>query len=275
MDSNFEDFIKNNLQITATEQVRQYIRVDLHSKDRTNKNEPSNICEFYLASPLTSKKNEIMNLTINSVQIPNSWNTIEQNFNDKIYITRGGGVEEVITIPEGNYSITQLKNKLVELLAGKNFTIGHDKPQNKFIYKNTQNWTIEFKNNSPSTVLGFEQKLYNFLAGVDYHSPFMMMNNRVNSVKIKTNLAFSNTISSSNVQEIGSTIANIPVTVPSFSMLNYSDNERKFGLLFQPGAKIDHIRLELVDQDNKAIDLNGLNWEVSFLIKYKTINYKM
>ena len=66
---------------------------------------------------------------VTDVCIPNVWNTIEENFNDKLYLfyhTPQGSTPalgalrndhyKVVIIPEGNYTVTTLASKLQELL---------------------------------------------------------------------------------------------------------------------------------------------------------------
>jgi hypothetical protein len=102
-------------------------KIYIDSRDRTPDSRSASNFKIELPQTVQMPDNTVFYVT--DVCIPNVWKTIEENFNDKLYLfyhTPQGTLPvqlplrndhyKVVTIPEGNYTLTSLASKLQELL---------------------------------------------------------------------------------------------------------------------------------------------------------------
>ena len=133
---------------------------------------------------LTEKLNNVLSITLHSVQIPYSWYNITR-FNNIIKVD-----DTTITVPPGNYSITELLAKINELFTSNSLSITmdynidnsykinitQDTSNNIIFYELSESFINSKSNHNLGWSLGFRNAIYNDLdftaeALVDINGP--------------------------------------------------------------------------------------------------------
>ena len=133
---------------------------------------------------LTEKLNNVLSITLHSVQIPYSWYNITR-FNNIIKVD-----DTTITVPPGNYSITELIAKINELFTSNSLSITmdynidnsykinitQDTSNNIIFYELSESFINSKSNHNLGWSLGFRNAIYNDLdftaeALVDINGP--------------------------------------------------------------------------------------------------------
>jgi hypothetical protein len=70
-------------------------------------------------------------------------------------------------------------------------------------------------------------------------------------------------------QNSGDLLAKIPIRVSPFSIIHYDADESTFKAQIKEGGQIDEIAVRLTDSENRLVDFNGIDNEIS--IKFEVI----
>jgi len=247
----------------------------------------SNNCTFIInpAITLTNNKNRFM-ICAEMIEVPYSFNQINSNNNilNYSYTDNSGSYNSIVTIPEGNYNITNLINTLIKLLLNdilvnrptstlttNNFTIYYD--------ANTSKVSFSIAYASPITiVLKFS---LNFVLGICFGFPainvtFGTSTTAISDGKVNVNPITSIYLRSDNIKFSTSyeavidkyTISDIVAKVPVMTLPNsilYFKGEQK-----QMINNTELSSLNLYWSDNLSssysLNLNGLNYGIYFTI---------
>ena len=90
------------------------------------------------------------------------------------------------------------------------------------------------------------------------------MNAAIRSLYIRTNLTTSSVLDSSVGGGFSSILARVPIEVDSGGIITISPSDGSVHKLIIKVREITIIGVRLTDQRNRLIDLNGLDWDVSF-----------
>jgi len=90
------------------------------------------------------------------------------------------------------------------------------------------------------------------------------MNAAIRSLYIRTNLTTSSVLDSSVGGGFSSILARVPIEVNSGGIITISPSDGSVHKLIIKVREITIIGVRLTDQRNRLIDLNGLDWDVSF-----------
>ena len=90
------------------------------------------------------------------------------------------------------------------------------------------------------------------------------MNAAIRSLYIRTNLSTSSILDSSVGGGYSSILARVPIDVDSGGVITISPSDGSVHKLIIKVREITIIGVRLTDQRNRVIDLNGLDWDVSF-----------
>ena len=90
------------------------------------------------------------------------------------------------------------------------------------------------------------------------------MNSAIRSLYIRTNLTTSSILDSSVGGGFSSILARVPIDVVSGGIITISPSDGSIHKLRIKVREITIIGVRLTDQRNRLIDLNGLDWDVSF-----------
>lgn len=101
-------------------------------------------------------------------------------------------------------------------------------------------------------------------AGTENIFSVVDMNAAIRSLYIRTNLTTSSILDSSVGGGFSSILARVPIDVNSGSIITISPIDGSVHKLIIKVREITIIGVRLTDQRNRLIDLNGLDWDVSF-----------
>lgn len=90
------------------------------------------------------------------------------------------------------------------------------------------------------------------------------MNAAIRSLYIRTNLSTSSILDSSVGGGFSSILARVPIEVDSGGIITISPSDGSVHKLIIKVREITIVGVRLTDQRNRLIDLNGLDWDVSF-----------
>ncbi len=201
------------------------------------------------------------NICIMNAQIPISFYTINDT-NNLITIQVGVGIYP-ITLINGNYNF----NTLASMVSTAILAIGVN--VSLTINKSTGIITLTSLN---VVYYNFDKsyKIFGFLPNVNYAGPTITAPYPLNLLGVKKlnirsqQLQISSFSSISN--NLGITIASIPVDQPSFSMISYT-NQTDLNKTNLQIKIIDQIDISIVDEDNNLINFNNLDWNITLVLE--------
>lgn len=217
-------------------------------------------CLFNLP-PLIFPRAKAMYVSVQSASIPYSFYNVD-GFNDTLIYSVSGGSNQVITIPQGNYNTTTLRNYLLSVMTG--FTITYSSLNNTFTFTHS---TSDFSFKASSTcmeILGFEENIAHnstshILTSTCSINLFTIRNIYIQSSNLMLSNVNNATPNNSNI------LCSIPLTSGQFSVVNYfNTNNVK--------SRIDGVRnftslqISLTDQDGDILDLNGCHFSLTLQI---------
>lgn len=234
------------------------VRID--SKDRS----PSSNSQYDMNVDFNDYMlHQIKRVLLKSVYIPNTMYNVNQ-YNNKLVYDAGGG-DVTITVPVGQYSITQLMDYLVaQFILGPYSTVTYvnDLMTNKLQITFDANVILR-SSSTISRVLGMDTE--NDTANLTVHSlPNIYNLSGLQKVYIGSHtIAKGTTMSSSDKAHI-KIFTEIPITVSYgaiehrvLDMLEITD-EVTHSIPFN----ISSIDITLYDQDLNILDLNGLDYQI-------------
>ena len=122
--------------------------------------------------------------------------------------------------------------------------------------------TSYFQSTSANTT--FWTGVGNQVAGTENIFSVVDMNAAIRSLYIRTNLTTSSILDSSVGGGFSSILARVPIEVNSGGIITISPIDGSVHKLIIKVREITLIGVRLTDQRNRLIDLNGLDWDVSF-----------
>jgi len=183
---NFNNIIERMVNIDSTFRSNSFP----HKSDQFRYSELGNVETTIYSNTnftcnLTEKLNNVLSITLHSIQIPYSWYNITR-FNNSIKVN-----DTTITVPPGNYSITELTVKINELFISNSFSsitmdynidnsykinIKQDTSNNIIFYEQSESFIDSKSNHNLGWSLGFRNSIYNELdftaeALVDINGP--------------------------------------------------------------------------------------------------------
>lgn len=198
-------------------------------------------------------------MSLQNAIIPYSFYSI--NSSNNVFIIESNSNTYTCTVEPGNYNIHQMITALKDQLGGL-FNITYNSIKNKITITNT---TYEFTVLSSGTLnhgLGFSMSQNSTSTGLSLTSEHCVNLNLIRSINIDVAMPTGNINSASpNNQSI---IACIPVAVQPFGMIVY-DNPNNFRVNMYMN-KIDMIKVKLLDNQNNLINMNQVNWQMTFQI---------
>jgi len=214
---------------------------------------------------ILSKEDDIVssNICIMNAQIPVSFYTI--NDTNNIIGTNLGNV----TIPIGNYNFNSLAPVVVSAFLTQ-INVGLTLTISKF----TGLITFTFVSGIANTYFNFNNsyKIFGFLPNVNYPyvgssriSIFPLNLLGVKKVNIRSQrlqIASFNSLSNN----LGITLATLPVDQPAFSMISYINQTDLNKTNLQINV-IDEIDISIVDEDNNLLDFNNIDWNITLVLE--------
>jgi len=203
------------------------------------------------------------NICIMNAQIPVSFYTI--NATNNIIGTNLGN----IVIPIGNYNFNTLAPVVVSAVLsqiGTGITLTIDKTTGRITFKFVGPGGNSYYNfNNSYKIFGFLPNVNYGYVGINVISPFPLNLLGVKKLNIRSQkLQISSFNSVSN--NLGITIACLPVDVPAYSMISYV-NQTDLNKTNLQIKEIDQIDISITDEDSNLIDFNNLDWNITLVLE--------
>ena len=214
------------------------------------------------------------NICIMNAQIPVSFYTIAEDF-DIVYVV---GINPIgnTTIHAGNYNFNSLK-QIIEadtISLGINLTFNINRSNGKVFFEQTAPTNL--------SLIVFEG-LLSGLTGIKYAKIFgydtrtiapvgnqWLAPNPLNLLGVKKLYIRSQKLQiasfNSATNNLGITLSTIPVDVPAFSMISYT-NQTDLNKTNLQTKIIDQIDISITDEDTELINFNNLDWNITLVLE--------
>ena len=219
-----------------------------------------------LQDPIKTNILEEVHIQMMSAEIPFSFYNISDNLNNTIlkYDTN-----QTLTFTTQDYSIFELINFCnADINFSAIFTTSYDEQKNKisFLNKTGITHTIDLQLSTINKVIGFNETdtQRTVLAGSTLTSDYVCNLATIHSIFIKSSMATGNVLStragnSTTLQKIS-----IDVNTGGIIYLNQSDFRQ---ISVSQVNIIDQITFSITDQNDQLIQMNNVNFELSFLFE--------
>jgi len=254
------------------------IEIILNSKNgRTINNQDGN--KFYnLITEITARKDELIIIHLKKAFIPFSFYMLSSSRkNNKLDITEkqtdNTTNSYTITIPDGNYNITELMVKIKNLMETAstfsfiyNITFENATGKVSFLITsgtNALNTTINFAtgsntNSNINDFIGFSNTDITFTTTSSATSDKIVdMAAGLDGLHIKSNLVGTNVITTESGDSGSGELLVIPITLEPYSILYYSEFTNPFKHKLSTSS-IRQIEIKITDTDDNIINFNGL-----------------
>ena len=221
-------------------------------------------CNFFLNNRLEIPNQHYLFVSVVHANIPYSFYNINSNNNFLSYTINS--ITYTLTITKGNYNALNLVNFINSNLQ-TGFTCSYNSITNKITFLHT---TYEFQLNSISSilsVLGISSS--NLISSNKTLTSDLCLNlQSCQTINILSNLNVGNLclceLNTSNI------LCSIPVSQQPFSNIIYVNQNNFRNNLYS--NVLNFIKLKLVDEHFRPIDLNGLHWSCSLEISIYDFN---
>ncbi len=239
----------------------------LNSAEATSRG--GGVDSFIFSNELRANRGNRIYCEVREVEMPVSWYLIDSTNN--VLALNVNSSTHSITLDSKNYNITQLLTELHAKFASASFnlTATFDSQTNKVKFALTDSSTFtSLSIHNSSTCLKLIGLVANQVGTVDGTTAEITSQNCINlnrtqNVYIKTNLKLDNINSKG---EIDGTIAKIHVDQPSGGLVHYKNiDNTKFMLA---NRTVNHLEILLEDDEGRALDLNGLDYHITFNFQY-------
>ena len=224
-----------------------------------------------LKNAIAVNENEIVHVTLTSLELPYSFYNISSALNNNVLVYENSiGVKTTLTLLSQDYSITQLVNYLnADTGFSAVFTTSYNKQRMKitFINKDIEARFIYFSESNINKLIGWEDTQIDIdipvdLVGIESSGVINMAS--VHSLFIRSNLSTGNIQSSRNGNS--TILQKVSVDRNSGGIIYFNQNDQQQISILNPQV-ISTIEIRITDQNDNTIDLNNVNYEMSFLFE--------
>tara|TARA_R110000803_G_scaffold205151_6_gene271645 strand:- start:2024 stop:2824 length:801 start_codon:yes stop_codon:yes gene_type:complete len=249
---------------------KTHVILDIKSDLRTSGTNDNPAFHFYKNIDFKLSNVKEYYMKIHNIQLPVSFYQINSNYNTLMIKERNAGDTIIniitITIPEGNYTITELTSEIETLLntntvQGNTYSVSQDDKTGKINISYTGgSANIDLLSyNGGSTInpiIGGGE--YNSLvttvdiipAGKDLNNHYNL--NFISYVSLETNIVSHNHLDVNSIRNVGS---RIPITETRGDVVNVTNNDGYLVRIKQ--NSISEIQFKLIDPYKNQIELNG------------------
>ena len=224
-----------------------------------------------LKNAIAVNENEIVHVTLTSLELPYSFYNISSALNNNVLVYENSiGVKTTLTLLSQDYSITQFVNYLnADTGFSAVFTTSYNKQRMKitFINKDIEARFIYFSESNINKLIGWEDTQIDIdipvdLVGIESSGVINMAS--VHSLFIRSNLSTGNIQSSRNGNS--TILQKVSVDRNSGGIIYFNQNDQQQVSVLNPQV-ISTIEIRITDQNDNTIDLNNVNYEMSFLFE--------
>ncbi len=253
----------SNLLLQPIKSVVLHIR----SKD-SNQNTSGYNTDFSvnMIQPVLSTAEEEIHISLMSAEIPYSFYCISSELNNNIlkYDTT-----ETLTFDSQDYDIEQVKDFFnADTNFSAIFTTTYNEQKNKMSFKNitASSHTIDLNNSTLNKVIGFDENdtQRTVAAGATLTSDYVCNLATVHSIFVKSNMATGNVLSTRAGNS--TTLQKISVDTNSNGIIYLNQSDFRQVSVSQVNV-IDAITFRITDQNDNLLQLNNVNFELSFLFE--------
>lgn len=250
-------------------QVKQNILVTLNSKNCTayyNGNFLSDV-EWDLSDILAKPKAAVeFSVSVMNTSIPIGQYNVNSTNNILVLKNTSTNVTNTITVPVGNYTITQLITELNSLSAAEYDFTFIPRTNTMFIFHNLLAGQFQVLETSTMwELLGFNRGVIQSSVAQVCNAPNCV--NMSGLQNINVHLDNLNTKNITSFTKAASTIiASVPVDVNSSGVLSYNLSSNYE--IPVPISSLDYINILLKDDLGNFIENNGVHWSVTLLFSY-------
>ena len=231
--------------------------------------------QFNLDTPIEIDENHMGLISLNSAIIPYSMYNIRSGVNNEIgYRFIADNFGEVISIPEGNYTITTLATTIVGVLNATSSLNGvYSMSFNRTTMKYTLSSTITeiyldffLTSKSIHIEMGYgPNDRSTAITSNGVISPNVVdVNGSIHSLFIRTNLTSKSSIDS-QTKSFSTILGKIPIDNNFGSVLFFNPRDNTQKILIDTHL-INIITIRITDEFNRIVDLNGLHCNLSILV---------
>ena len=224
-----------------------------------------------LKNAIAVNENEIVHVTLTSLELPYSFYNISSALNNNVLVYENSiGVKTTLTLLSQDYSINQLVTYLnADTGFSAVFTTSYNKQRMKitFINKDIEARFIYFSDSNINKLIGWEDNQIDIdvpvdLVGIESSGVINMAS--VHSLFIRSNLSTGNIQSSRNGNS--TILQKVSVDTNSGGIIYFNQNDQQQVSVLNPQV-ISTIEIRITDQNDNTIDLNNVNYEMSFLFE--------
>ena len=243
----------------------------IRSKDATQLVDGFNTdFQVQLQSAITSKPDQEIHISLSSLEMPYSFYNISSDLDNNTFVFKRVFLPDTtVTIPDGNYSIDDLVstfNADASFSAKWSMTFSYTTGKVTLTSSDTASILVKWSESTINKVLGYRegQNDETVTAGSSTTSPFICNLATVHSLYIKANFAASNV--QSTRQGSSSTIQKVSVDVNSGGVI-YLDSRDHIQTTRISNPVVDLLQLRITDQNDRLIQLNNCNYELSLMFQ--------
>ena len=247
----------------------------ISSVDREKVGTSSRTHDFKIKLQTTLKLDQNMKheIAVHTVMMTYSWHNISDKYNNnKIKYSHDGGSNwETITFVNGMYSYEDINDYIHQYMVDQGHTEKDKYPINilfilssyRIVIELDDDYQLDLRNTEFSDLLGFDKKI---ITQEEYSARLPNITNSIDKINLHSNI-ITNSILSGNSDNL---LAVIPVDNLTRS---YSFKSEPRRLLFNDVSKIniDEMRFHITDALGRPIDLNGIDWFMTLILRSKTI----
>ena len=219
-----------------------------------------------LINPINVGKNEEVHISMMSAEIPYSFYNLSSDLNNNVlkYDTT-----ETLTFTNQDYSVLDVRDFFNNNTAFANiFTTTYDTQKNKlsFLNKTASSHTIDLNNSTINKVIGFDETdtQRTITAGSTLESDYVCNLATIHSIFVKSSMATGNVLSTRAGNS--TTLQKISVDVNSNGIIYLNQSDFRQVSVSQVNI-IDSITFRITDQNDRLLQLNNVNFELSFLFE--------
>lgn len=224
----------------------------ISSVNREDQLSVSNPFDITIDMPRANKFNQISCLI---AEIPRSWYMIDSTNNT---FTIDAGATTVTLTPGRDYSATEFAAEVQAALIladGAGWTVTFDTDTSKYTITGPGAWVWDGDTNSAliSKYLGLP-RVSLADTGFVIVSPNVINLSRYDYLRIRSDMCLNNN------DDVLTTI--FPNSFSQFSVINYTNDSAPESSVSLANNHSNRYRFTLVDNDNKPVNLNGLDWQL-------------
>jgi len=244
----------------------QYLETDENGRNKTTN------YIYVMKEPILVPDHMNLLLSLHTATIPYSFYNVRSGVNNKIYYNMGG-VDYVLTLEAGNYSATGLASTLKNHIDsnGGTSTIGYSRETLKYTFNITGvanfDFTFDGRTDGANDLIGLYDVNFNIPIGVDTKSEKAIdLNDSIHGLYIRQNIATKGTLDNED-GTFSNILARLPITTNAGGIIFFTPASHDHETMVSVPV-IQTIGVKLTDDRNRAIDLNGLHWQMSLKISY-------